>query len=65
MPGELVKINLSKDIFERNSNIYWKLENYYDNKKFYEKEFIDILEESNIVKEQIQMSHLLRFYLEV
>ena len=50
MPGELVKINLSKDIFESNSNIYWKLENYYDNKKFYEEEFIDILEESVLLR---------------
>ena len=27
MPGELIKIDLSKNIFETNSKIYWKLEN--------------------------------------
>ena len=46
LPGELLKIELSKNIFEISSHNYWKLESYFDNKKFREDEFIDILEES-------------------
>lgn len=50
LPGQIIRINLSKDNFESNSNIYWKLENYYDNKKFYEEDFIDLLEESVLLR---------------
>ena len=50
LPGELIKIDLSKNIFENNSNVYWELENYYDNKKFNEEEFVDILEESVLLR---------------
>tara|TARA_B100000902_G_scaffold44957_1_gene52570 strand:- start:1225 stop:3018 length:1794 start_codon:yes stop_codon:yes gene_type:complete len=50
MPGELIKIDLSKNIFESNSNIYWDLENYYDIKKFKEEEFINLLEESVLLR---------------
>jgi len=50
LPGQIIRINLSKDNFESNSNIYWKLENYYDNKTFYEEEFIDLLEESVLLR---------------
>ena len=50
LPGELLKINLSKNIFDISSHIYWKLETYFDIKKFNEDEFVDILEESVLLR---------------
>lgn len=45
-PGEIIKISLSNSKFYKNSTDYWKLEEYYDNKKFNEEEFYEIFDEA-------------------
>ena len=45
-PGQVVKIKFGNGTFTKEVSDYWKLEDFYDNKKFDEEEFYSIFEES-------------------
>ena len=45
-PGEFIEIKILNDSFEEKKIKYWNLENYLDDRKFDENEFLDIFKDS-------------------
>jgi asparagine synthase (glutamine-hydrolysing) len=51
-PGCMMKVDFSKKRFSYNLHKYWKLEEFYNTKKFDEEEFIALLEDSVEIRTQ-------------